>query len=96
MIGDMLRKAIVSAVLTIPIGLYSSLGHALGFRRTLPFGISESIRVRSDDARRTVGWLGLSDERVATAGRYGGRADRGASHKDPNPQSLQDLQYFRG
>lgn len=43
MIGDMLRKAIVSAVLTIPIVLYSSLGHALGFRGTLPFGLSEPV-----------------------------------------------------
>ena len=43
MIGDMLRKAIASAVLTIPIVLYSSLGHALGFRGTLPFGISEPV-----------------------------------------------------
>lgn len=43
MIGDMLRKAVVSALLTIPIVLYSSIGHALGFRGTLPFGISEPV-----------------------------------------------------
>ncbi len=43
MIDEMLRKAIASAILTIPIVLYSPIGHALGFRGTLPFGVSESI-----------------------------------------------------
>ena len=43
MIGEMLRKAVVSALLTIPIVLYSSLGHSLGFRGALPFGISEPV-----------------------------------------------------
>ena len=42
MVGDMLRKAIVCALLTIPIVLYSSLGHRLGFSGTLPFGWSET------------------------------------------------------
>lgn len=43
MLEGMLRKTIVSAILTLPIVLYSSIGHALGFRGTVPFGIPESI-----------------------------------------------------
>lgn len=42
MVGDMLRKAIVCALLSVPIILYSSLGHTLGFTGRLPWGISES------------------------------------------------------
>lgn len=42
MVSDMLRKAIVSAVLTIPIILYSPIGHRFGFSGTLPYGIPES------------------------------------------------------
>lgn len=42
MVGDMLRKSIVCAILTVPIVLYSTLGHKLGFTGRLPSGISES------------------------------------------------------
>jgi Cu2+-exporting ATPase len=42
MVNDMLRKAIVSAILTIPIILYSPLGHRLGFTGVPPFGVRES------------------------------------------------------
>jgi Cu2+-exporting ATPase len=42
MVGDMLRKSIVGAILSVPIVLYSSLGHKLGFTGTLPWGFSES------------------------------------------------------
>jgi Cu2+-exporting ATPase len=42
MIGDMLRKAGISAILTVPIVLYSPVGHRLGFTGVPPFGISES------------------------------------------------------
>lgn len=42
MVDDMLRKAIVCAILSVPIVLYSSLGHRLGFTGTLPWGLSES------------------------------------------------------
>jgi P-type Cu2+ transporter len=42
MVGDMLRKSIACAILSVPIILYSSLGHKLGFTGTLPWGISES------------------------------------------------------
>ncbi len=40
MVQDMLRKAVVSAVLTIPIVLYSPLGRSLGFTAPPPFGIA--------------------------------------------------------
>lgn len=40
-IGDMLRKAIASAILTVPIVLYSPVGHRLGFNGVPPFGIPE-------------------------------------------------------
>ncbi|MGZ3560866.1 MAG: heavy metal translocating P-type ATPase [Vulcanimicrobiaceae bacterium] len=43
MVGDMLRKAIVAAILTIPIILYSPIGHRLGFQGRLPFGLSEPL-----------------------------------------------------
>lgn len=42
MIGDMLRKAIVSAILTVPIILYSPVGHRLGFTAAPPFALSEA------------------------------------------------------
>jgi len=42
MIDDMQRKAIVSAILSIPIALYSPFGHRLGFTGALPFHIDES------------------------------------------------------
>lgn len=42
MIADMLRKAIVSGTLTVPLVLYSPVGHRLGFNGMPPFGISES------------------------------------------------------
>lgn len=42
MIGDMFRKAIVSAILTVPIVLYSPLGHSLGFKGELPGALPES------------------------------------------------------
>jgi Cu2+-exporting ATPase len=40
--NDMLRRFIVSAIVTIPIVLYSPIGHALGFQATPPLGISEA------------------------------------------------------
>lgn len=42
MVAEMLRKAVVSALLTIPVILYSPVGHKFGFAGTLPFGIPES------------------------------------------------------
>lgn len=42
MVGDMLRKAIVCAFLSVPIIVYSSLGHRLGFAGSLPWRIPES------------------------------------------------------
>jgi cation transport ATPase len=42
MIGDMLRKVVVSAVLTIPIILYSPVGQRLGFTGVLQFSIPQS------------------------------------------------------
>lgn len=42
MVDEMLRKAIVSAILSVPIVLYSALGHKLGFAGRLPWGIGES------------------------------------------------------
>jgi Cu2+-exporting ATPase len=42
MIGEMLRKSIVCALLSIPIVLYSPLGHRLGFPGRLPWGMPES------------------------------------------------------
>lgn len=42
MIGDMFRKAIFSALLTIPIVLFSPVGHRLGFTGAPPFGMPES------------------------------------------------------
>ncbi|MHB8147326.1 MAG: heavy metal translocating P-type ATPase [Vulcanimicrobiaceae bacterium] len=41
MVGDMLRKAIVAAVLTIPIVAYSSIGRSLGFHEVLPGRLPE-------------------------------------------------------
>ncbi len=43
MIGDMLRKAIVAAALTIPIVAYSSIGRSLGFHGALPSWLPEKI-----------------------------------------------------
>lgn len=40
--NDMLRRFIISAVVTMPIVLFSPIGHALGFRATPPFGLSEA------------------------------------------------------
>lgn len=42
MIGDMLRKAVLSAVLTVPIVLFSPVGHRLGFTAATPFGVPEA------------------------------------------------------
>jgi len=39
MVTEMLRKAIIAGILTVPIVLYSPLGKSLGFAGTLPFGI---------------------------------------------------------
>ncbi|MGH8876315.1 MAG: heavy metal translocating P-type ATPase [Stackebrandtia sp.] len=46
MVNDMLRRFIVSVVLTIPIVLFSPIGHGLGFNVDLPFGL-------------TMAWFGL-------------------------------------
>lgn len=40
MVNDMLRRFVVSLILTLPIILYSPIGEALGFRGSLPFGLS--------------------------------------------------------
>jgi Cu2+-exporting ATPase len=39
---DMLRRFIISAIVTVPIMLFSPIGHALGFTRMPPFGLSEA------------------------------------------------------
>ncbi|WP_353544456.1 heavy metal translocating P-type ATPase, partial [Deinococcus xinjiangensis] len=39
MVNDMLRRFIVSLILTIPIVLYSPIGEAIGFRAMPPFGL---------------------------------------------------------
>jgi Cu2+-exporting ATPase len=43
MIDEMLRKAIVAAVLTIPIVLWSPVGARIGFTVAPPFGISKAL-----------------------------------------------------
>jgi Cu2+-exporting ATPase len=39
---DMLRRFIISAIVTLPIVLFSPIGHALGFTLMPPFGLSEA------------------------------------------------------
>lgn len=39
---DMLRRFLISALVTIPIMLFSPIGQALGFRAVPPFGLSEA------------------------------------------------------
>ncbi|GGL95195.1 hypothetical protein GCM10010840_36600 [Deinococcus aerolatus] len=39
MVADMLRRFVVSLVLTLPIILFSPIGEALGFRAAPPFGL---------------------------------------------------------
>ncbi|GIG70086.1 heavy metal translocating P-type ATPase [Phytomonospora endophytica] len=46
MVADMFRRFIVSVVLTVPIVLFSPIGHSLGFTAQPPFGLS-------------MGWFGL-------------------------------------
>lgn len=46
MVADMLRRFVVSALITVPIVLYSPIGHTLGFTAEPPFGLS-------------TGWFGL-------------------------------------
>ena len=43
LVRDMLRKAILSAILTVPVVLYSPLGATLGFRATPPLGLTPSL-----------------------------------------------------
>ncbi|MEJ7840506.1 MAG: heavy metal translocating P-type ATPase [Rubrobacter sp.] len=43
MVRDMLRRAVVSALLTIPIVLYSPIGESLGFTAEPPFGLSMEL-----------------------------------------------------
>ncbi|QIN84815.1 heavy metal translocating P-type ATPase [Rubrobacter tropicus] len=43
MVRDMLRRAVVSALLTIPIVLYSPVGESLGFTAEPPFGLSMEL-----------------------------------------------------
>jgi len=43
MVRDMLRRAVVSALLTIPIVLYSPIGESLGFMAEPPFGLSMEL-----------------------------------------------------
>ncbi|TAM61804.1 copper-translocating P-type ATPase [bacterium] len=43
MINDMLRKAIIAAMLAIPVILYSPMGAMVGFTKHPPFGMSEDI-----------------------------------------------------
>ena len=43
MVHDMLRKAVVSAILTVPIVFLSPLGARLGFEATSVFGVSTSL-----------------------------------------------------
>src|SRR5262249_19114722 len=43
MVHDMLRKALVSAILTVPIVFLSPLGARLGFKATSVFGVSTSL-----------------------------------------------------
>ena len=43
MIADMLRKAIISAVLTIPVVLYSPMGAVVGFTAVPPYGWNENV-----------------------------------------------------
>jgi Cu2+-exporting ATPase len=46
MVRDMLRRFVVSAILTVPIVLFSPIGESIGFRVEPPFGLS-------------MGWFGL-------------------------------------
>ncbi|WP_264776806.1 heavy metal translocating P-type ATPase [Deinococcus aetherius] len=46
MVNDMLRRFVVSLLLTLPIVLFSPIGESLGFRLAPPFGLS-------------MGWFGL-------------------------------------
>jgi Cu2+-exporting ATPase len=46
MVADMLRRFVVSAVLTVPIVLFSPIGESIGFTVAPPFGLS-------------MGWFGL-------------------------------------
>jgi Cu2+-exporting ATPase len=39
---DMLRRFIISAIVTLPIVLFSPIGHAIGFTLMPPFGLSEA------------------------------------------------------
>jgi P-type Cu2+ transporter len=43
MVRDMLRKAIVCAILTVPVILYSPLGARFGFSAIPPFGLARSL-----------------------------------------------------
>ncbi|MFK7603607.1 heavy metal translocating P-type ATPase [Deinococcus sp. SM5_A1] len=40
MVGDMLRRFVVSVILTVPVVLYSPIGATFGFTATPPFGLS--------------------------------------------------------
>ncbi|WP_102124933.1 heavy metal translocating P-type ATPase [Deinococcus planocerae] len=40
MVGDMLRRFVISLVLTVPLILYSPIGESLGFTAMPPFGLS--------------------------------------------------------
>ncbi|NUP53608.1 MAG: copper-translocating P-type ATPase [Catenulispora sp.] len=46
MVADMFRRFIISAIITIPIVLFSPIGHSIGLRTDPPFGLS-------------MGWFGL-------------------------------------
>ncbi|GAA5438125.1 heavy metal translocating P-type ATPase (plasmid) [Deinococcus aquaticus] len=43
MVRDMLRRFVVSLVLTLPIVLYSPIGEAIGFRAAPPFGLGMNV-----------------------------------------------------
>ena len=43
MVGDMFRRAILALVLTVPVLIFSSIGHRLGITIRSPFGMSDQL-----------------------------------------------------